>query len=226
GLKPGQAVTYSLDAAQAHLLASLPVRSPAGIAFQVKARDTGEPVEVALKVPGLHNVANALAALSVAKLCGVGLAAAAAHLGEFSGIRRRLEVVGTANEITVIDDFAHNPDKISATLETMHAFPGRLLLMFQPHGYGPLRLMRNNLVDCFARGLRSDDVLLMPEPVYFGGTVDRSVGSGEIVGEIVRRGRKALALPDRSACGEKLVQLARRGDRILVMGARDDSLSP
>ncbi len=92
-----------------------------------------------LKVPGLHNVANALAALSAAKACGVGLAAAAAHLGEFSGIRRRLEVVGAANEITVVDDFAHNPDKISATLETMHAFPGRLLLMFQPHGYGPIR---------------------------------------------------------------------------------------
>src|SRR6266851_3677744 len=224
-LKPGQAVTYSLRATQAELLASPPDRSPTGIAFRVKARDTGETVEVALRVPGRHNVANALAALSVAKACGVGLAGSAAHLGEFSGIRRRLEVVGTANEITVIDDFAHNPDKISATLETMHAFPGRLLLMFQPHGYGPLRLMRDNLVDCFACGLRSEDVLLMPEPVYFGGTVDRSVGSGEIVGEIVRRGRKALALPDRSACGEKLVELARRGDRIVVMGARDDSLS-
>ena len=74
GLKPGQAVTYSLGAAQADLLASPPVRSPAGIAFQVKARDTGEVVEVELKVPGLHNVANALAALSAAKACGVALA--------------------------------------------------------------------------------------------------------------------------------------------------------
>ena len=224
-LKPGQAVTYSLRATQADLLAFAPVRSPTGVAFQVKARDTGEAVAVALKVPGLHNVANALAALSVAKACGVALAEAAAHLGEFSGIRRRLEVVGTANEITVIDDFAHNPDKISATLETMHAFPGRLLLMFQPHGYGPIRLMRNALVDCFASALRDEDVLVMPEPVYFGGTVDRSVGSGEIVCDIERRGRKAFAFPDRSACGDALVKLARRGDRIVVMGARDDSLS-
>jgi UDP-N-acetylmuramate--alanine ligase len=225
GLNSGQAVTWSLSDTRADLLAGPPVCSPSGIAFPVKARRGGRVVEVTLKVPGVHNMANALAALGATIACGVGLADSAEYLGEFSGIRRRLEVVGTANEITVIDDFAHNPDKISATLETMHAFPGRLLLMFQPHGYGPLRLMRNNLVDCFARGLRSDDVLLMPEPVYFGGTVDRSVGSGEIVGEIVRRGRKAFALPDRSACGEKLVQLARRGDRILVMGARDDSLS-
>ena len=224
-LKPGQAVTYSLRAARADLLASAPARSPTGVAFQVKSHDTGEAVEVALKVPGLHNVANALAALSVAKLCGVGLAAAAAHLGEFSGIRRRLEVVGTANEITVIDDFAHNPDKISAMLETMHAFPGRLLLMFQPHGYGPIRLMRNALVDCFASGLHAEDVLVMPEPVYFGGTVDRSVGSRDIIRDIERYGRKALAFPDRTACGDALVKLARRGDRIVVMGARDDSLS-
>jgi UDP-N-acetylmuramate--alanine ligase len=68
-------------------------------------------------------------------------------------------------------------------------------------------------------------VLVMLEPVYFGGTVDRSVGSGEIVREIARSGRHAFAFPDRSACGEKLVQLARPGDRIVVMGARDDSLS-
>src|SRR3984957_7901671 len=225
GLQPEQAVTYSLGAAQAHLVASPPVRSPAGIAFQATARDTGETVDVALKVPGLHNVANALAALSAAKPCGVPLAAAAAYLGEFTGIRRRLEVVGAANEITVIDDFAHNPDKISATLETMHAFPGRLLLMFQPHGYGPIRLMRDGFVSCFASGLCDADVLVMPEPVYFGGTVDRSVGSNDLVREIQRCGRKAFAFPDRGACGDMLVRLARRGDRIVVMGARDDSLS-
>jgi UDP-N-acetylmuramate--alanine ligase len=218
-------VTYSLSDARADLLASSPVPSPTGIAFRVKARDTDEVVEVKLKVPGLHNAANALAALCAAKACGVTLADAALYLGEFSGIRRRLEVVGTVNGITVIDDFAHNPDKISATLETMHAFPGRLLLMFQPHGYGPIRLMKDALVDCFANGLHADDVLVMPEPVYFGGTVDRSIGSRELVGEIERRGRNALAFADRSACGDSLVKLARPGDRILVMGARDDSLS-
>jgi UDP-N-acetylmuramate--alanine ligase len=65
----------------------------------------------------------------------------------------------------------------------------------------------------------------MPEPVYFGGTVDRSVGSDDIVREIQRRGRKARAFPDRGACGDMLVSLARSGDRIVVMGARDDSLS-
>jgi UDP-N-acetylmuramate--alanine ligase len=133
--------------------------------------------------------------------------------------------VGASDGITVVDDFAHNPDKISATLETLHAFSGRLLIMFQPHGYGPIRFMRDALVGCFASGLRDEDVLVMSAPVYFGGTVDRSIGSDDIVCEVQRRGRKAFAFPDRAACGDLLVKLARRGDRIIVMGARDDSLS-
>jgi UDP-N-acetylmuramate--alanine ligase len=97
--------------------------------------------------------------------------------------------------------------------------------MFQPHGFGPLRHMRDALIDCFARNLAAGDVLLMPEPVYFGGTVDRSVGSAEIVAGITAAGRTALALPDRAACGEELLKLAKPGDRIVVMGARDDTLS-
>ncbi len=87
----------------------------------------------------------------------------------------------------------------------------------------PLRLMRDSLVDCLARGLRGEDV--DARIVFFGGTVDRSIGSNDIVKDIVRRGRNAFALPDRSTCSEKLVQLARSGDCIVVMGARDDSLS-
>ena len=224
-VKKGQAITYSLRDAQADLLAFAPAQSPAGVTFQVKAREQGETVSVALKVPGLHNVANALAALAAAWAGGVALKQAAAHLAGFSGIRRRLEVTGSANGVTVIDDFAHNPDKIAATLDTLHAFPGRLLVMFQPHGYGPIRLMRRELVDCFVSGLREEDMLVMPEPAYFGGTVDRSVGSGDIAADITQRGRKAQAFAERKACGDALVAAARPGDRIVVMGARDDSLS-
>ena len=102
------------------------------------------------------------------------------RLKTFSGIRRRLEVAGQAGGVTVIDDFAHNPDKITATLNTLHAFPGRLLILFQPHGFGPLKLMKAEFIDVFARLMSPDDVLLMPEPVYYGGTTDRSVGSGDI----------------------------------------------
>jgi UDP-N-acetylmuramate--alanine ligase len=180
---------------------------------------------VRLAVPGRHNVANALAALGAARACGVALADAAQALGSFAGTRRRLELVGTANGITVIDDFAHNPDKIAATLATLHDFPGRLLIMFQPHGFGPLRLMKDAFIDGFARDLRDGDILVMPDPVYFGGTVDRSVTSRDIVDGVQARGRAAYAFADRALCGDKLAELARPGDRVVVMGARDDTLS-
>jgi len=70
-----------------------------------------------------------------------------------------------------------------------------------------------------------DDILMMPEPVYFGGTTDRSVGSESVVAGVRARGRNAEALPDRAACGDRLIALAQPGDRIVVMGARDDTLS-
>jgi UDP-N-acetylmuramate--alanine ligase len=216
-------LTYSLTDPAADLLASALREEPAAIRFEVS--HAGAHVQVRLPVPGRHNAANALAALGAALACGVSLQAAADALGGFKGIRRRLDVVGEATGVTVIDDFAHNPDKITATLETLHAFPGRLLVMFQPHGYGPLRLMKDAFVDCFAEKLGPKDVLLMPPPVYFGGTTDMSVTSADITDAISARGRTAMTLESRPACGDKLVDLARPGDRIVIMGARDDTLS-
>jgi UDP-N-acetylmuramate--alanine ligase len=224
GIPPERRLTYSLQDLSADLLGMEIQPAPDGVAFLVRER-SGATVPVRLGVPGRHNVANALAALAAARACGLGLEEAAAALAGFVGIRRRLEVVGSAHGITVIDDFAHNPDKIAATLATLHEFPGRLLLMFQPHGFGPLRMMRDGFVSCFAEHLRPDDVLVMPDPVYFGGTVDRSVGSAELVGDILARDRHARHLVERPACGEYLLSLARPGDRIVVMGARDDTLS-
>ena len=219
----GKAITYSLTDRRADLSASRIEPAPDGIDFEV--HEGGASAKVALKVPGRHNVANALAALGAARAVGLSLADAARALSAFSGIKRRLEIVGSAGGVTVIDDFAHNPDKIAATLATLHDFPGRLLVMFQPHGYGPLRLMKDAFIDCFAENLNETDVLIMPEPVYFGGTVERSVSSIDIVRGVAARGRAGFAFGERAACGDKILELAKPGDRVVVMGARDDTLS-
>jgi UDP-N-acetylmuramate--alanine ligase len=225
-LRPASLVlSYSLSNTRADLLAGNLEPLPGGIAFDVSERNAPSSVKVRLQVPGRHNVSNALAAIGAVRAAGVSLAEAAEALSKFTGVRRRLEVVGGASGITVIDDFAHNPDKIAATLATLHDFPGRLLVMFQPHGFGPLRLMKEQLIDSFASNLHAGDVLLMPEPVYFGGTTDRSVSSVDIVKGVAARGRDAHVFADRVQCGERLVETARAGDRIIVMGARDDTLS-
>ncbi|HZZ88078.1 MAG TPA: cyanophycin synthetase, partial [Caulobacteraceae bacterium] len=224
-LDAARVATFSLHDAGADYLAGPRTFLPGGIAFVVTAKRSGARAEVTLKTPGEHNAANALAAIAAADALGVGLTEAAAALAEFAGVKRRLDVLGEAAGVTVIDDFAHNPDKIAATLETLHAYPGRLLMTFQPHGYGPLRLMGEAFVDVFATRMEPDDVLVMTPPVYFGGTADRSVGSEEIAAGIAAHGRSAAALESRPACGARMLELARPGDRILIMGARDDSLS-
>jgi UDP-N-acetylmuramate--alanine ligase len=222
---PVRTRTYSLRSPLADLHATSITPAPDGITFGVREKAADATATVRLEVPGEHNVSNALAALSAAQACGLSLSEAAQALKGFSGTKRRLEIIGTANGVTVIDDFAHNPDKITATLATLHAFPGRLLVMFQPHGFGPLKLMRDEFIGCFAEKLAADDVLIMPDPVYFGGTVDRAVTSEHIAAGVRARGIEAMAFAEREACGDKLIELAEPGDRIVIMGARDDTLS-
>ncbi|MGD2133856.1 MAG: Mur ligase family protein [Maricaulaceae bacterium] len=218
-------ITYGIDRADADLSASDLEPTLEGIAFNVRELTSGETAQARLQVPGRHNVENALAALGIARACGVSLADAAAALTTFTGVRRRFERVGVARGVTVIDDFAHNPDKIAATLSTLHAFPGRILVMFQPQGFGPLKLFKDALIETFADHLNPDDFLTMSEPVYFGGTVDRAVSSQDITAGVLAAGRRALACPDRDACAEVLLKEAKEGDRIIVMGARDDTLT-
>jgi UDP-N-acetylmuramate--alanine ligase len=194
-----------------------------GVRFTVANGD--ESHEVRLKLAGRHNASNALAAIAAVNQLGISVADAATALARFDGLRRRLEVVGEASGVTVIDDFAHNPDKIDASLATLRAHPGRLLVMFQPHGYGPIAKMGEQLAESFARGLAPDDRLYLPDPVYQGGTVDRTRGSEWLAAEIGEKGGSAEHIPDRAAIGERLIQDARPGDRIIIMGARDDTLA-
>ncbi|QQV77499.1 UDP-N-acetylmuramate--alanine ligase [Sphingomonas aliaeris] len=215
-------VTFAVDD-DADLRADRLVPEPFAIAFDLVVDGVRHPVR--LSVPGRHNVSNALAALGAVKAAGVPLDDAIRAIEGFSGLKRRFELVGERSGVSVIDDFGHNPDKIAATLDTLHAFPGRLLILFQPHGYGPLKVMRRELVEMFAAKLGPDDVLVLPDPVYQGGTVSRDVTSADIIAEIAVTGRTARHIPERAAAAAHIAAQARAGDRIVVMGARDDTLS-
>ena len=196
---------------------------PLGSRFTLHAR--GEAQAVTLIVPGRHNIANALAAIAAATALGVAVAQAVDGIQRFNGLARRFDIVGTANNITVIDDFGHNPDKIAATLATLKAFSGRIIAFFQPHGYGPIRVMGTELAGVFADMLGEEDRLILCDPVYFGGTVDKSIGSQSIIDAVAAAGLNAEYIPSREDCGNRIVALAQPGDRIVIMGARDDTLS-
>lgn len=201
-------------------------QSAFGIRAAVLDNRSREVFPLILPMPGLHNLSNALAAIAAVSAAGIDVKKAAYALRSFQGLARRFDVIGsTDSNITIIDDFGHNPEKCAATLRTLKATPGRVIAFFQPHGYGPLRQMGEELAATFARELDHDDLTIMCDPVYFGGTVDRSEGTERIVNLIEQFGGRAEHIASRDECGNRLVELASGGDRIVIMGARDDTLT-
>jgi UDP-N-acetylmuramate--alanine ligase len=184
-----------------------------------------EDVAFTLPIPGVHNVANALAAIATATLVGVALDDMAGPLAAFKGIGRRFQSIGKARGIEVIDDFAHNAEKIAAAIRTARLRSKRVLAIYQPHGYGPTRFLRSDFVRTFARELRPHDCLWMLEIFYAGGTATRDLSAADIVAEIAAKGARAEFAPSRQWLVERVAEEAQEGDLVLVMGARDPSLT-
>ncbi|MCI5634732.1 MAG: Mur ligase family protein [Alphaproteobacteria bacterium] len=179
-----------------------------------------------LKLIGQFNVANALAAIAACSVFGVDKFAAAEILQNFSGTKRRLEVIGQKNNITIIDDFAHNPDKITASVSALRQYKGRLLIMFQPHGFGPMRSMGKEIIESFVNNMHQDDILIMPEIFFVGGTVTKDISSADLIDYAHKLGKtNAYFVENKANAADFLVKEAKSGDRIIIMGARDNSLT-
>ena len=192
---------------------------PASSRFRV------EDVAFELPVPGAHNVANALAAIATCRTLGVELADMASPLASFRGIGRRFQTVGKAKGVEVVDDFAHNAEKIAAAIKTAHLRADRVLAVYQPHGYGPTRFLRRDFVATFSHELAPGDRLWMLEVFYAGGTATRDFSAADIVAEIASRGTNAEFAPTRERLIARIAEQAQPGDLVLVMGARDPSLT-
>jgi UDP-N-acetylmuramate--alanine ligase len=195
-------------------------------------------VEFMQAAPGRHNVANALAAIAACSAAGFAIESLASGLMCYRGVARRFQVVGTVNGVEVVDDFAHNPAKIEAAVETartrvaargagLETGPGRVLAVYQPHGYGPTRFLRDDLVAAFAKALGPADRAWWLEVFYAGGTTTKDVSSADIVNDLARAGlgERAQFAASREALVAALAREARPGDLVLIMGARDPSLT-
>ena len=183
----------------------------------------GHPsLDVTLNLPGLHNVLNSLAAISVATDLGVDDAAIQRALAGFQGIDRRLQVVGELKlpdgDITVVDDYGHHPTEIAATLEALRqAYQGRrIVLVFQPHRFTRTR----DLMDDFGRVLTTADTLLVTE-VYAAGEQPIEGADGRAICRAVRsRGKvEPVFVPGVEEIASALAGLVRPGDVIAMMGA-------
>lgn len=199
-----------------------------------------------LNIQGLYNVSNAAAAISVARSLGISDDKTSAALKSFKGISRRMDLIGEVNGIKIIDDFAHNPVKIMAAIDAARLGAERLVIVFQPHGYGPTNFMKEELIAAFKAKLSTSDILFMPEIFYAGGTANKNISSSDIVNRLYQDGTNAFYIPDRNDIVDeigKVLENAELGMRnselfrnpqsahriqsttILVMGARDDTLT-
>jgi UDP-N-acetylmuramate--alanine ligase len=178
-----------------------------------------------LPVPGIHNVYNALASIAALHSQGYELRDIAYGLSHFKGMKRRLELLSAVDDIRFYDDFAHNPDKIQATINTLKPFSKRLFIIFRPQGYGPMRLFRKSLVDALKVSLRAQDRVYFRDIFDAGGSADRSIHSRDLIADLCEQGIDAHYADPDTDLAESLGAELQPGDTVVVMGARDPYLS-
>jgi UDP-N-acetylmuramate--alanine ligase len=213
--------TYGLDPA-ADVRALDISRDGSRTHFKVVRPGRAEPLAVTLNLPGLHNVRNALAAITVATELEVPDAAIQHALESFQGIERRMQLVGEVHSggvhLTIVDDYGHHPTELEATMEALRqAYAGRrLVLAFQPHRYTRTR----DLIDDFARVLSAADVLLVTDVYAAGEAPIEGADSRAICRAIRSRGKlEPIFVGAADTIGAALADVVRDGDLVVTMGA-------
>lgn len=173
---------------------------------------------------GLHNVENATAAISIANYLGISLENSAKALKKYAGIDRRMQILGSANGVTFIDDYAHNPAKIESAIKTAQVLGKRVFAFFQPHGFTPLKFMKDELLEKLHKIMREEDEFYLSEIFYAGGTVKKTISSNKVVAEMKSFGIKAFLVQPKEKFAEMIKTKLQSSDIILVMGARDPGL--
>ena len=205
-------------AADAEVRIAEPALDAAGSRARV-VLPAGQAVDLRLGVPGLHNLRNAAAALAVAHALDADLAACAAALATFDGVGRRFERVGEAAGVMVVDDYAHHPTELRATLAAARqAFPGRrLVAVFQPHLYSRTALHGAALGEALAAA----DVAVVA-PIYGARELPQpGVTSALVVDAAARAGAVTVAVVERAALTARVAREVRAGDVVLTLGAGD-----
>lgn len=211
-------IRYGLGSADARLVAVGVRAEDGGSVFSVVY--DGEPkTDVRLRVPGLHNVRNALAALGAGIALGVEISRMVPGLEAFAGVERRFQRIGDVAGVTIIDDYAHHPTEISATIQAARAaFPGRrLVVAFQPHLYSRTR----DFATQFGTALSSADVVYLTELYPAREQPIEHVDSGLIQRAIGEAGGALKWRGERTALARALASDVRAGDVVITVGAGD-----
>jgi UDP-N-acetylmuramate--alanine ligase len=182
-------------------------------------RDGKPLVTLKLSVAGEHNLMNATMALAACAACGVEPKAAAEQIGQFTGVDRRMQIVGQYHGATVIDDYGHHPTEIRATLAALRERfqPKRVICVFQPHQHSRTRFLLEDFADSFAAA----DETIVPD-IYFvrdSESEKHKVSANDLVKRIIKNGHRAIHLPEFGEIVEHLKTTVRGGDLVVTMGA-------
>jgi UDP-N-acetylmuramate--alanine ligase len=211
---PGKAVTFSVELPSDYQARDVQL-NPLSTTFSVRG------CEFQLSLPGRHNLYNALACIALLSEMGIEPGRVAEILPCFTGIERRFDVYLNDGRHLVVDDYAHNPHKISSLIQTMRRIGGTTCYLFQPHGYGPTRLMKEGYIEAFSENLGPQDRLILLPIFYAGGTAAKDISSHDLARGISEGRRSAEAVDDRSV----ILKMELTWDNYVVLGARDDSLA-
>ncbi|MEZ5045551.1 MAG: Mur ligase family protein [Chitinophagaceae bacterium] len=190
--------------------------------FSISFQVGGVPFQI--PTIGRHNMENALACIAVARLFNVSLEQCADALKNYEGIYRRHQFLGEHKGILVIDDYAHNPAKIAASIKACQPIGKRLIAWFQPHGYGPTKFIRKELVSELTNTLRKEDAIWMSEIYYAGGTAVKDISALDLIQDLQKNNVNAYFKENREQLFKELLPSLQQGDVLLMMGARDPSL--
>lgn len=210
--------TFSLNNPQADFFADEIILNSDSISYRLQDKKFNLPLI------GKFNVANALAAIAVCSKLGIAAHDAAKVLEGFYGVKTRLEKIGSTNGITVYNDFAHNPSKIEASLLALKSGGGRVIAMYQPHTSFSARNTGEETAAVIARTLADEDIMLMQE-IYERDAKDGNISSLDIINRIRQNGHSnAFFLKSSTETLDYIKKHAKSGDKIVIMGAHDNSL--
>ncbi len=213
------------------------VAPPGAITFSVEAPSDFRPEDVVygdfsteftvagtrfvLPLPGTHNLYDALACIACLWQKGISLETAAGLLRQFRGLERRFDIHLNDGHRLVVDDYAHNPHKIESLMKTMRRIRERVCYIFQPHGFAPVRLMKEEYIRVFTENLRGTDHLILLPIFYAGGTVTQDVSSDALAEKIRSEGRSVEVISAR----EEILRSVDKWHTYVIFGARDETLA-
>lgn len=196
--------------------------------FELKARSVEmdhKGVRYKLPLPGLHNLSNCAAALSVCEHFECNPVILSEAVASYQGVTRRFSVTNTMQGIYVVDDFAHNPEKIKAAIRAARGLSNNLAVIYQPHGFAPTRFLKNEYIEVFKNELKSGDTLFLLPIYYAGGSANKDISSKDLIDALKEVVFEKYSPDHREDILDKLKNMVKPGNCVLLMGARDPSLS-